>query len=281
MPEAWSREECEAIVADYFSMLEKELRGEPYSKADHRRQLSLVLGSRSPGSIEYKHQNITAILLRASHTYVTGYKPAWNYQAMLEQVVLDRLARQAKVIDECEERLASSVGVLPALGSWEDLFVDPPERLPERQVHDRPARVPRIIDYAERESRNRALGETGEAFVVELEKRRLGSLGRSDLVGDIEWTSKTRGDGAGYDIRSFRGATDEELFIEVKTTNSGKYQPFLISQNEVAFSEERASQYALYRLFAFSREPKLFRLDGSVGKHVLLEPRTYRALYRL
>jgi len=62
---------------------------------------------------------------------------------------------------------------------------------------------------------------------MRLERERLLELGRKDLVGDIQWTSKEMGDGAGYDIRSFQGQTDEELFIEVKTTNSGKYQQFL------------------------------------------------------
>jgi len=32
--------------------------------------------NRSDGSIEYKHQNISAILLRASQIYIQGYKPA-------------------------------------------------------------------------------------------------------------------------------------------------------------------------------------------------------------
>src|SRR6202035_2438518 len=33
----WSEQEVSLIVADYFSMLEKELLGKEYSKADHRR----------------------------------------------------------------------------------------------------------------------------------------------------------------------------------------------------------------------------------------------------
>ena len=37
--QAWSREEVDLIVADYFTMLRAELAGEPYSKADHNRAL--------------------------------------------------------------------------------------------------------------------------------------------------------------------------------------------------------------------------------------------------
>lgn len=36
---AWTLGEVEAIVADYFTMLEAELLGIPYSKAAHNRRL--------------------------------------------------------------------------------------------------------------------------------------------------------------------------------------------------------------------------------------------------
>jgi hypothetical protein len=36
MPADWSRAEVEATVADYFAMLEEELRGVPYNKTAHR-----------------------------------------------------------------------------------------------------------------------------------------------------------------------------------------------------------------------------------------------------
>ena len=43
----WSREEVEATVADYFSMLEAELAGTRYDKTEHRRQLLPMLDARS------------------------------------------------------------------------------------------------------------------------------------------------------------------------------------------------------------------------------------------
>ncbi len=162
--------------------------------------------------------------------------------------------------------------------------VDPPEKgitPPKKGIVSEPAfgyaARPRRIDYTAREARNRQLGERGEKFVLEYEKIRLRRHGRDDLLSDVEWTSKEHGDGAGYDIRSFDGQTDNELFIEVKTTNSGMYQPFLITQNEVAFSEKRESQYALYRLFCFSRDPRMFSLPGCIKQHVALAPQLYKA----
>ena len=88
-----------------------------------------------------------------------------------------------------------------------------------------------------------------------------------------------RGDGAGYDIRSFFGKTDDELFIEVKTTNSGKYQPFLITVNEVEFSRQRSTNYSLYRVFNFSENPGIFSLNGQITEHVNILPQVFRATF--
>ena len=98
-------------------------------------------------------------------------------------------------------------------------------------------------------------------------------------MNEIEWTSRLVGDGAGYDIRSFDGRTEDELFIEVKTTNSGMYQPFFVSDNEVSFSEIYAKQYSLYRVFQFRDDPKLFSLSGDLRHNVNLQPKTYRASF--
>jgi len=61
----WSLAEVEAVVSDYFSMLERELRNAPYSKTEHRNRLKPRLAGRSDGSIERKHQNISAILIES------------------------------------------------------------------------------------------------------------------------------------------------------------------------------------------------------------------------
>ncbi len=282
--DTWSRVECEAIVADYIDMLSHECRGEPFSKAEHRRVLQEKLNNRSEGSIEFKHQNISAILLEEGHVYIRGYLPAKNYQRMLREVVVDRLSIRGNDLVEQEDKLNQELGMLFDESNFEEVLVAPPEKKitpPKKGIVSEPAlgytARPRRIDYAAREARNRQLGERGEEFALEYEKFRLRHLGRDDLLSDVEWTSKERGDGAGYDIRSFDGQTDNELFIEVKTTNSGIYQPFLITQNEVAFSEERGSQYALYRLFSFSRNPHMFSLPGCIKQHVALAPQLYRA----
>lgn len=279
MAEPWSRLECEAIVTDYFEMLGKEARGETYSKSEHRRILKPKLNDRSDGSIEYKHQNISAALLRAGHAYVNGYKPAWNYQSLLEDVVLSYLDNRDELISTIEESLIEAPDNTEHVTDWSKVFVNAPERQEVQMVRESTRPQPRIVNFAERERQNRKLGERGEAFVLELERERLRTLGCTDLADEIKWTSKEEGDGAGYDIRSFKDASEEEFYIEVKTTNLGIYQPFLITSNEVRFSAENAKSYSLYRLFDFSKKARVYQLQGQIDQHVSLIPKVYSASF--
>jgi hypothetical protein len=96
----WSRIEVEAAVADYLDMLALELRGEPFNKANHNRDLLRVLDGRTRGSIERKHQNISAILIELGYPYIDGYKPLRNYQELLREVVEERLLSAPALDDE-------------------------------------------------------------------------------------------------------------------------------------------------------------------------------------
>ena len=211
--------------------------------------------------------------------YIVGYKPAFNYQHQLKEVVEVYLVEKYKdLVAESETFIDSAAEEAPAV-DWEAVMEDAPElteSFPESCDRDF---NPRKYNFAERENSNRRLGEHGESFVLDYEQHRLTKAGRSDLVNEIEWTSKEKGDGAGYDIRSFIPERDKELFIEVKTTNSGKYQPFYISENEVAFANQYPDQYALYRVFQFKALPKLFTLYGKLTEHVHLNPKVYRATF--
>src|SRR5437868_10598947 len=106
----WSRLEVEAAVADYLDMLALELRGEPFNKAEHNRNLARVLNGRTRGSIERKHQNISAVLIELGYPYIDGYKPLSNYQELLKDVVDERLLRATAL----EEEIASLIVSPPA-----------------------------------------------------------------------------------------------------------------------------------------------------------------------
>src|SRR5262249_12926580 len=71
----WSEPEVTLLVADYFDMLRKELLGQPYSKTEHRKSLRPLLAGRSDGSVEFKHQNVSAVLVALGLPYLEGYKP--------------------------------------------------------------------------------------------------------------------------------------------------------------------------------------------------------------
>src|SRR4051812_30691176 len=63
------------------------IAGRPYSKAEHNRLLQAMIG-RPRGSIEYKHQNISAVLKGLGEDWIPGYKPAFNFQASLVDAVV-------------------------------------------------------------------------------------------------------------------------------------------------------------------------------------------------
>lgn len=277
--DAWDWLECEAVVADYFTMMALELRGERYNKSRHRREVQTKLINRSDGSIEFKHQNISAILIELGYPYISGYKPAFNYQQQLKNVVLMHLAGDKHLFEKQVDLFIEQEPPSIKDFVWSDVLESAPEKNPLPPQTGTREFTPRYYNFAEREVGNRQLGERGEEFVLQFERSRLLLSNREDLAKEVEWTSKERGDGAGYDIRSFNPNNDNELFIEVKTSNSGKFQPFYISENEVAFSKENYTQYSLYRVFNFKRAPKLFMLPGNVSQNVQLVASTYKAIY--
>jgi Domain of unknown function (DUF3883) len=282
MSNAWSREEVEAAVADYFVMLGNELRGEPYSKAERNRRLQNLLSARTRGSVERKHQNISAVLIGLGYPYIDGYKPLGNYQELLGRVVQERLSVATGLQEVVASAVAADVVTVPAISDVLSIVVPPPvrDREPAR-LYDRPAvRVARPQrNYLEAEARNRSLGRAGEELVLLFEHERLWRCGERDLADRIEHVARTQGDGLGYDIRSFEVGGRERL-IEVKTTRFGALTPFFASRNEVEVSEERRDEYQLYRVFSFRTEPRLFTLGGSLRSSCQLEPMNYSALPR-
>jgi Domain of unknown function (DUF3883) len=277
----WTRDEVEATVADYFAMLEQELLAEPYSKAEHNRQLQQHIG-RSKGSIEFKHQNISAVLINFRQPFIRGYLPRQNYQALLEQVVLEWLVAHPKFFTGVADGPVLNPTDRPPVTRERPLsalFDDPPPGATDvdsAEISDRTARFYRL-DFVRRDAENRRLGRMGEEFVLDVEQRRLHEKERRpDLARKVEWIANTRGDGAGYDIASFNGDGTARL-IEVKTTGLGKDFPFMVTANEVRVSERQARAYSLYRVFDFSREPRIYTLRGPLSRSCRLEPTQFRA----
>jgi hypothetical protein len=72
-------DELDAIVADYFDMLEADLSGRPYVKSRHSQALMARIG-RTHRSVEFKRQNISAVLDELGMPWIPGYLPKRNYQ---------------------------------------------------------------------------------------------------------------------------------------------------------------------------------------------------------
>jgi len=274
--EPWTDEENDLIVADYFAMLADDVFGRPYSKAEHRRALLPLLNGRSEGSIEFKHQNISAVLKGLGEDWIPGYKPAFNFQMSLVDAVVRWLAINPAWLG----RLPDS---RPATGLEESapIWIGPPPTLsnqPPPQELEQMLHIARKFDVAGRDERNRALGRAGEERVLAHEWASLRSAGRDDLARKVRWVSEEDGDGAGYDIASFAPDGQARL-IEVKTTNGWERTPFHITRNELAVADERRSEWRLFRLWNFSREPRAFELYPPLNAHVTLTAKTFQASF--
>ena len=268
----WIRPEIELIVKDYLDMLQIELAGGSFNKLERNKQIQRQIG-RSKGSIEYKHQNISAVMEAFELPFVWGYKPASSFQELLSDVVLRHLTDSALF-----EKLAGTVRdpAVPTAG----LSFSPAPRLTKHDVPKSTSRqYSQSLDPAARDARARELGEAGERFVFRAERNRLCAAQRWDLSTKVRWISKEVGDGEGYDILSF-SEHDEERWLEVKTTNGPASTPFWISANELRVSRAHPDVYRIVRLYSFSQQPTAYKLIPPLCDHLGLSATQYRATLR-
>jgi len=278
MTDSWSKIEVALIVADYFDMLNKELNRIPFKKADHRKQLLPLLNNRSDGSIEFKHQNISAILINLGRPYIAGYLPRYNYQNLLEDEVIEYLINHPE-IESCFHDFVERDILKPKPNlNFEKLVVSPPEIISVTEPKVLYQHKPIKVNYLEKEQSNKALGIFGEELVIKYERWNLIKLGKENLADKIEWISKEVGDGAGFDILS-RNLNGTDKYIEVKTTRLGKETPFFFTSNELQFSINKSTDYHLYRLFNAESDVKLFSKTGALNSICRSIPTMYKGYF--
>lgn len=266
----WSNAELDAIVADYFAMLGEEQEGNRHNKTAHRRALMESV-HRTDGSIEFKHRNISAVLTQLGLPRIGGYLPAWNFQSAIADAI-------GRFLDANPNPVPLLIPQSTGFSEAPILFEESPPIAPPLRPNAKEAfeRFARKFDPALRDQLNRQLGRAGEEHVFHSERRKLEQMDRLDLSRKVRWVSREDGDGAGYDIRSY-DASGKERLLEVKTTRGGSATPFYLTRNENDFASERPDAFRLYRVYDFSKTPRLFTLTPPLETILQLEPMTFRA----
>lgn len=270
----WSDSENDLIVAEYFAMLRQDLAGREYNKAERNREFVRLTG-RSRSSVEYKLRNISAVLQLSGETWLPGYRPALNFQASLGDAVARWLVGNQDFLHRDTVTVQRSVRELR-------LIIVPPPSLANEPPPKEVAKVQPLVrkfDFAARDARNRDLGRAGERLAFEHERLSLSSAGRPDLAERVRWISEEEGDGAGYDIASFRHDGRDRL-MEVKTTNGWERTPFYLTPNEVEVADSRREAWCLFRVWNYEREPRAFELHPPLENHVALAPASFLASFR-
>jgi hypothetical protein len=275
--EHWSKLEVELVVSDYFRMLINELSGIPYIKSEHRKRLAPLLNNRSDGSIEFKYQNISAALIKLGQPYIKGYLPRYNYQALLEEVVIDWLYSNPYIEDNFR-KFADKEIQNELIYDYGTLITPPPMTTDLAESEMLYSKKNMKVNYLEKEQSNTKLGELGEQFVLNYEKWALTQKGKENLAEQIKWISKEEGDGAGFDILS-KNENGTDKYIEVKTTKLGKETPFFFSQNELNFSKKHSEKFHLFRLYDFERNVRMFTLGGSLNTICHSSPVLYKGYF--
>src|ERR1039458_6393994 len=114
----WTDDELDAIIADYFAMLGADLSGQPYVKSHHSRDLMAKIG-RTHRSVEFKHQNVSAVLDELGLPWIPGYKPKRNYQ----NAIFDGIDRSLTEHPDMLASVPKSHATSPVLSN---VFVAPP-----------------------------------------------------------------------------------------------------------------------------------------------------------
>src|SRR5882757_1341781 len=114
----WQDDELDVIVADYFAMLAEDISGRPYTKSKHSAALMALIG-RSHRSVEFKHQNISAVLDELGMPWIPGYKPKLNFQNAIFDAIDRYLTQHPGILEPVTT--SQPAPTLPA-----EVFVSPP-----------------------------------------------------------------------------------------------------------------------------------------------------------
>jgi len=266
----WTDWQNDMVVAEYFEIDRIQRAGGEVNKQQRYRDLGSLV-DRKPGAVENKLQNVSAVLTQLELEFARGLKPRFNIQQSLADAV-ERYLDGHPVIVFGEP-------AKPPLDPSEVVEVPIPGPAPAKPKLEKTVeRIARKYNHAERDARNRKLGQLGEQLVWERERKKLMKAGKDDLAGKVRLVSQLDGDGVGYDIRSFEQSGEERL-IEVKTTNGPATTDFFLSRTERDVSVEKSDVWRLHRVHLFSSSPRIFVLPPPLENSVKLVAETWRAAF--
>ncbi|WP_154909368.1 HNH endonuclease [Pseudomonas fluorescens] len=97
----WSDVEIQAAVDVYLSMLSREQNGQAINKAHENRVLREgALAGRTKGSVEFRMQNISTVMVELGRVPIKGYKPAKNVGANVAKSIREALNAPGPVTPE-------------------------------------------------------------------------------------------------------------------------------------------------------------------------------------
>jgi hypothetical protein len=239
----WTDSEIEVAVETYFDMLHMQLDGQEFVKRAVETAALRLLPGRTRGSLEFKLENISAVLDALELSWLGGFVPARNYQRRLEDAVLDFLAADETLVEQLRQA-DEAVPPTPTVPALEDPLVPPPTSASRHRNDDHRAGIVRGGWAGGHDEANKRLGTDGEKWVIELEQRKLRSAG---------------------------------LHIEVKTTKSGHGTAFALSPNEIRVSRREPECFRLYRVFSYGPDAHYYILAGDLETLVDLTPTQYSA----
>ncbi|MGF0240571.1 HNH endonuclease [Rhodococcus sp. IEGM1300] len=97
----WSDVEIQAAVDAYLRMWSQEQKGQVFNKAHENRMLREgALAGRTKGSVEFRMQNISTVLVELGRAPIKGYKPAKNVGANVARSIREALTAESNPTPE-------------------------------------------------------------------------------------------------------------------------------------------------------------------------------------
>ena len=123
----------------------------------------------------------------------------------------------------------------------------------------------RKTDFDALNKKKKTIGTFGEILIYNDEVDKVYNLG---LNKQVDHKSVSEGDGLGYDILSY-DEYGNELYIEVKTTESNTPDSFYLTPKEISVCQEKMEAYRVYRVYSLNRTSGTYKVEVYTGTELI------------